>query len=69
MFLSRLWFTYDGSLNRGAQCNILLDILLQGLFVNIKMSNLKNYLECTLKEISVLKAKDDTLKSFPCFYK
>lgn len=68
-FLSRLWYTFDGSIENGAQYNILLDELLKGLFKNSSMTRTKNYFKWLKNEVSLLKQKNSTLKTFPCFTK
>lgn len=69
VFLMRRWFTFEGTQERGAQCNIQLDQLLRGLFREPTQKSYKQYLTNILDEISRLKGKDDTLVTFPCFYK
>lgn len=69
VFLMRKWFTYEGAQERGAHCNIQLDQLLRGLFREPTLQSYKQYLSKIINEISRLKGKDDTLVTFPCFYK
>ncbi|EDV91108.1 Fanconi anemia group D2 protein [Drosophila grimshawi] len=63
--LSRKWYDYTGSLEKGAQCNIHLDELVKGF---LKDSSLERQSEilCRLKEECVLlKTKDKSLQSVP----
>lgn len=69
VFLTRRWFAFEGTQERGAQCNIQLDQLLRGLFREPSLRSYKHYLMKILDEIPRLKGKDDTLVTFPCFYK
>lgn len=69
VFLMRRWFTFEGTQERGAHCNIQLDQLLRGLFREPTLRSYKQYLSIILDEISRLKGKDDRLVIFPCFYK
>lgn len=69
MFLSRSWYAFDGTVESGAQYNILLDELLKGLFKKSDLVKITNYLQWTQVEAKQLKQKSSTLKTFPCFTK
>lgn len=68
-FLSRRWFVADGSAERGARCNALLDELTRGLFVRVKMSSLQQIVGRVLGEAKRLRAKDSVLSMYPMITK
>lgn len=67
--LERTWYSLDGKLERRADCNILLDELLKGLFHNADTSCVKNHIKMVFKEMTNLDLKDGVLKTFPSFHK
>lgn len=67
--LGRTWYSLEGKLERGADCNVLLNELLKGLFHNGDISFAKNQIKTVLKEMKNLDVKDGVLKSFPSFHK
>ncbi|XP_014088001.2 Fanconi anemia group D2 protein homolog [Bactrocera oleae] len=68
-FLQRKWFSYDGIAEKGATCNIYLDILVKEFIKNSDFGRLRNILWALLEECKQLKGKDNALKSFPNFKK
>lgn len=70
MFISRKWMTLYGAVERGSQCNVLLDVVLRGLFgADSKLSFFKQYLTIILDEVKQLNGRNDVLKTFPNFHK
>lgn len=67
--LGRVWYSLEGKLERGADCNVLLDELLKGLFHNGDITFVKNHIKTVFKEMKQLDLKDGVLKSFPSFHK
>lgn len=67
--LGRTWYSLEGRLERGADCNVLLDELLKGLFHNGDISFVKNHIKTVFKEMKNFDLKDGVLKSFPSFHK
>lgn len=63
--LARRWFAADGAAERGARCNALLDELLRGLFVRVKLSSLQQIGGRVLADVKRLRAKDAVLAMFP----
>ncbi|XP_067618049.1 Fanconi anemia group D2 protein homolog isoform X2 [Eurosta solidaginis] len=67
--LQRKWYGYDGLAERGAICNMYLDILVKGFLKNSDFKRLSSILRALLDECKHLKGKDNALKSFPNFKK
>lgn len=68
-FLSRKWYNYDGAPERGGKCNVLLDDLLKGLMKAATLNQIGEMLKIILRDVKDLCGKNDTMKSFPNFYK
>ncbi|XP_019844495.2 Fanconi anemia group D2 protein isoform X2 [Bactrocera dorsalis] len=68
-FLQRKWFSYEGIAEKGASCNIYLNILVKEFVKNSDFDRLRNILWALLEESKQLKGKDNALKSFPNFKK
>ncbi|XP_054081207.1 Fanconi anemia group D2 protein homolog isoform X3 [Zeugodacus cucurbitae] len=68
-FLQRKWFSYEGIAEKGATCNIYLDVLVKEFIKNSDFTRLRNILWALLEECKQLKGKDNALKSFPNFKK
>ncbi|XP_004536027.1 Fanconi anemia group D2 protein [Ceratitis capitata] len=66
-FLHRKWFSYEGVAEKGALCNIYLDVLVKGFLKNSDFRRLSNILLAVMEECKHLKGKDNALKSFPNF--
>lgn len=64
-FLSRRWFAADGTAERGARGNLLLDELVAGMFVRIKLTSLQQLIAKVLAEMKRWKSKDSVLAMFP----
>lgn len=65
-FLSQKWYGFEGSLESGANCNILLDELLKGLFNNPSLSIVQTNAEVIVAESKLITSKNKSLKEFPC---
>ncbi|XP_053945249.1 Fanconi anemia group D2 protein homolog [Anastrepha ludens] len=68
-FLQRKWFSYEGLAEKGATCNIYLNILVKDFLKNSDFRRLATILRTLLDECKQLKSKDSALKSFPNFKK
>ncbi|KAL9900180.1 fancd2 isoform 1-T3 [Glossina fuscipes fuscipes] len=63
--LCRKWFSYEGSLEKGAQCNIFLDELVKGFLKDSDFRRQREILRIVREESKHLNGKDCSLKSFP----
>lgn len=70
-FLSRRWYDQHGCEERSAQCNILLDELLNGYFKDAKLSFIRDHATWINTEIDTFAKnnKKAAFKTFPCFTK
>lgn len=68
-FLSRMWYAFDGSEQRGAEFNALLDELLRGYFKDAGFSFIGTSLEWIMNDLTELTAQNGILNKFPCFKK
>ncbi|KAG4067200.1 hypothetical protein HA402_000191 [Bradysia odoriphaga] len=68
-YLSRKWYGYNGALERGGKCNILLDDLLKGLMKSATFARINELLKITVRDVKELCGKNDRMKSFPNFHK
>lgn len=68
-FLSRVWYAFDGTEERGTEYNTSLDDLLKGYFKNSKFSFINSNAQWILVESKDLNRKNDILRTFPCFKK
>lgn len=70
-FLSRRWYDQHGCEERSAQCNILLDELLNGYFKDAKLSFVRDHAQWIDTEINSFAKnnKKAAFKTFPCFTK
>lgn len=68
-YLSKPWIHYDGTLEKGARCNVLLNELLKGLFKGANMVTIKKFVKIVVKDIKLVTKKDSNLKKFPLFNK
>lgn len=67
-FLSRVWYAFDGSEERGNEYNSLLDDLLKGYFKNANFDFIRSNAEWIYNEISNSEGNHGRLlKTFPCF--
>uniref|UniRef100_A0A1B0FNR3 Fanconi anemia group D2 protein n=1 Tax=Glossina morsitans morsitans TaxID=37546 RepID=A0A1B0FNR3_GLOMM len=63
--LCRKWFSYEGTLEKGAQCNIYLDELVKGFLKDSDFRRQREILRIVREESKHLNGKDCSLKSFP----
>lgn len=68
-FLCRKWYGYAGTMEKGAQCNLLLNELLIGFLADSDYKRMKSVLKLVIEEVNFLKKKDDCLKMFPNIHK
>jgi fanconi anemia group D2 protein len=68
-FLSRTWYSLTGADERGAQFNVALEELVQGLVKGASLEVIRKHTVWLKAEIGQLEAKNGILSTFPCFGK
>jgi hypothetical protein len=53
-FLSRVWYSLEGTEERSAQCNVMLDELVQGLLKSANLKVVQKHVEWMASEAGVL---------------
>jgi fanconi anemia group D2 protein len=68
-FLSRSWYSLTGADERGAQFNVALEELVQGLVKGASLEVIRKHTSWLRAEIGQLDARNGILTTFPCFGK